>query len=193
MKLIPSVYLLINPNNSNTTFHSEQLAIFIRLEYFVNTSSLMHMPDLLIFVNNQDFAPVLLKENKALDLDYLTICTHAPYQSAYNSVKRSMAFLSEKLTGITLPIDEYGVHLDSQKNVVNKELAQYNFEFSENRLCELWNRDNIYDKPVTVYYVDQISQPFGDINHQYCHEYKTSNAALLLVQNNGFLLPIAKE
>ncbi|CAG8851004.1 3688_t:CDS:2, partial [Gigaspora margarita] len=163
-----------------------QLAIFIRPEYFVDTSLLIHMADLLSFVNDQDFALVLLKENDIrliwvllvdegpdknpkyfkilLNLDYLTVRMHAPYQSAYNPVKKSMVSLSEKLAGITLPIDEYSTHLDSQGNVVDEELAQCNFEFSGNRLCELWNRDDIYAPDIV----------------------------LLLDQNDGFLPPIAK-
>ncbi|CAG8834561.1 38678_t:CDS:2 [Gigaspora margarita] len=195
MKLIPSVYLLIDPNDSNTTLRSGQLAIFIRPEYFIGTSLLIHMANLLSLVNDQDFASVLLKENdirpiwvllvdrgpdknpkhfkniieycnlfQALDLDYLTVRTYALYQSAYNLVERSIASLSEKLAGITLPIDEYGMYLDSQENVVDEELAQRNFEFSGNRLCELWSRDDIYGKPITVQYIDQISQPFDDID-----------------------------
>ncbi|CAG8599805.1 2732_t:CDS:2, partial [Dentiscutata heterogama] len=44
-----------------------------------------------------------------------------------------------------------------------EELVWHNFEFSGNRLCKLWNRDDIYGKPITVHYVDQISQPFGNI------------------------------
>ncbi|CAG8817930.1 29317_t:CDS:2, partial [Gigaspora margarita] len=110
IKLIPSVYLLIDSNDSNTMLCSGQLTIFIRPEYF------------------------------ALDLDYLTICTYVPYQSAYSPMKRSMASLSEKFASITLPIDEYSM------------------------LCKLWSRDDIYSKPVTVYYVDQISQLFDDID-----------------------------
>src|SRR4051812_11750030 len=39
---------------------------------------------------------------KKLDLDYLTMRTHAPGQSAYNPVERSMASLSSKLAGIEL-------------------------------------------------------------------------------------------
>ncbi|CAG8798828.1 18963_t:CDS:2, partial [Gigaspora margarita] len=154
MKLIPLVYLVIDPADSNTMLCSEQLAIFIRPEYFVSTSSSIHMDDLLSLVDNQEFVSVLLCKNKTLDLDYLTIHMHAPYQSAYNPVERSMAFLSEKLAGITLPVDEYGVHPDSQGNIVDEELAWHNFEFLGNQL--------------------------------------SSDAALLLDQNDGFLPPITK-
>src|SRR6266536_3038762 len=61
---------------------------------------------------------------RALDLDYLTIRTHAPGQSAYNPVERSIASLSAKLASITLLIGEFGLHLNSQGNVIDEELAQ---------------------------------------------------------------------
>lgn len=248
MKLVPSVYLLIDPTDSNTALRTGQLAIFVRPEYFLNTSSLTHMTDLLTLINSQEFASILLKENnvkpiwvllvdggpdenpkhlkniieysnlfRTLDLDYLTIRTHAPYQSAYNPVERSMASLSEKLAGITLPVDEYGVHLDSQGNVVNEELARRNFEFSGKKLCEIWSRDQIYGRPVTVQYVDQSSKPFDNPasttwewierhaqlcrysldlkkckDRLCCSENKAPDAALLLNQNNGFLPPVTK-
>ena len=72
-----------------------------------------------------------------LNLNYLTVRTHALGQSAYNPVKHSMASLSGKLAEITLPLDEYRTHLNSQGNVVNEELAWHNFEFSGERLCEI--------------------------------------------------------
>ncbi|CAB4415079.1 unnamed protein product [Rhizophagus irregularis] len=43
----------------------------------------------------------------AFNLDYLSIQTHAPGQSAYNPIEHSMATLSQKLADITLPINKY--------------------------------------------------------------------------------------
>ena len=185
MKLIPSVYLVIDPVDSNDALRSGQLAIFVRPEYFVGTTSSTHMSDLQSIVANQHFVRALTKngqvrpiwvllvdggpdENprhmkniieycklfRSLNLDYLTVRTHAPGQSAYNPVERSMASLSTKLAGITLPVDKFGSHLDSQGKVVDDELARRNFEFSGKSLCDLWKRDEIYGKPVIVEYVD---------------------------------------
>ncbi|CAG8777658.1 6654_t:CDS:2, partial [Gigaspora margarita] len=146
------IYLLIDTNDSNTTLQSGQLAIFIRPEYFVGTSSLTHIADLLNLVNDQDFVSVLLKENDVRPI-WIILVDRGPDENpkhfkniidAYNSMERSMASLSEKLASITLPIDEYSMHLNSQGNVVDEELAQRNFEFSGNRLYELWSRDDIY-------------------------------------------------
>ncbi|GBC16002.2 hypothetical protein GLOIN_2v1766467 [Rhizophagus irregularis DAOM 181602=DAOM 197198] len=60
------------------------------------------------------------------DLDYLSIQTYAPSQSAYNPVERSMAMLSQKLASITLPINKYGSHLNSQGQVDDLKLAMIN-------------------------------------------------------------------
>ncbi|CAG8800375.1 44741_t:CDS:2 [Gigaspora margarita] len=43
MKLIPSVYLVIDLANLNDSFRLDQLAIFVRFEYFVGTTSLTYI------------------------------------------------------------------------------------------------------------------------------------------------------
>jgi len=249
MKLIPSVYLVINPADSSNTLRTGQLSIFIRPEYFIGTSLTTHMVDLESIVSNEEVSITLKKEGKvrpiwillvdggpdenpkhmkniiqyahlfrALDLDYLTIRTHAPGQSAYNLVERSMASLSAKLAGITLPVGEFGSHLNSQGNVVDEELARRNFEYSGKKLRDIWKRDDIHGKPVMVEYVDQEKHPFDNTepliswewienhtqicrysldikkckNRECCSEYRASNAATLLNENSGFLPPITK-
>src|SRR6266542_5951120 len=64
MKLIPSVYLVINPADSSNTLHTGQLSIFIRPEYFIGTSSETHMADLENIVSNEDFSSTLKKESQ---------------------------------------------------------------------------------------------------------------------------------
>jgi hypothetical protein len=248
MKLIPSVYLVINPADSSNTLRTGQISIFIRPEYFVGTSSATHIADLESIVANENFSTlknedkvrpiwVLLVDGgsdenpkhmkniiqyahlfQSLDLDYLTVRTHAPGQSAYNPVERSMASLSEKLAGITLPIGEFGSHLNGQGNVIDEELARRNFEYSGKKLRDIWKRDNIHGKPVTVEYIDQERHPFGEPkplilwnwieNHaqicrysldikkckdrECCNEYRAPDAAILLDENNGFLPSITK-
>lgn len=41
-KLIPSVYLVINPSNTNDSLHSGKVRIFIRPEYFLSTTCETH-------------------------------------------------------------------------------------------------------------------------------------------------------
>ncbi|CAG8846460.1 6398_t:CDS:2, partial [Gigaspora margarita] len=99
----------------------------------------------------------------SLNLDYLTIRTHALGQLAYNSVERSMLSLSKKVAGITLPIDHFGNHLDSQGNVQDYELGLQNFHYAGQALADLWRRDLIYGKPVFAKYVDGQTNPFSNI------------------------------
>ena len=64
MKLIPSVYLVIDPVDSNDALRSGQLAIFVRPEYFVGTTSSTHMSDLQSIVANQHFVRALTKNGQ---------------------------------------------------------------------------------------------------------------------------------
>ncbi|CAG8848303.1 34520_t:CDS:2, partial [Gigaspora margarita] len=203
-KLILLVYLIINSENMNKTLHQDQLSIYIQPEYFVGTSSLSHIKDLIDISKCDNFVSTLNNGNclksiwillvdrrpdknpkhlkniveycrlfRELDFDYLSVQTHAPYQSACNSVERSMCTLSEKLAGIELPVDKFELdykreqydlcftlmsiiesHLNSQGAVINEELARRNFEFFGQLLYEIWRRDNIHRRQVCVNYID---------------------------------------
>ncbi|CAG8834213.1 15582_t:CDS:2 [Gigaspora margarita] len=138
-KLIPLVYLAIDPSDLNI--------------YFAKAKSFNH-----IFENNVQIKPiwVLLVDREPdknprylknicrysrlfqfLDLDYLIVKTHAPGQLAYNSVEQAMCTLSGKLASITLPIDIFGSYLDSQDKVINQEPAKKNFCHAKETLCIL--------------------------------------------------------
>jgi len=77
---------------------------------------------------------------KKLDLDYLTVYTHALRQSAYNPVERSIAFLSEKLTGIELNAFIYNNHLENvngKVTIMDEDVGHRNFKHVGKRLCKL--------------------------------------------------------
>ncbi|EXX64505.1 hypothetical protein RirG_142050 [Rhizophagus irregularis DAOM 197198w] len=224
MKLIPFVYLTIDPTDSSNTLRTGKLSIFIRPEYFIGTSLETHIADLESIVSNEEFFTIIKKDDevkpiwillvdggpdenpkhmkniiqyahlfRALNLDYLTVRTHAPGQSAYNPVERDMTSLSAKLASITLP-------------------------FSGKRLCDIWRRDDIHGKPVTVKYIDKEIIPFNEFdsstswewienhaqicrysldikkckNRECCSENRATDAMLLLDENDGFLFPITK-
>ena len=170
-KLIPSVYLLINPKEADESLRAGQMAIFIRAQWHLGFSSTTHMTDILSLVSNEEFTEFFNYKGKVkplwillvdggpdenprhlknvnqycklfrhLNLDYLTIRTHAPGQSAYNPVERSMATLSKKVAGITLPIDNFGNHLNSQGKVRDHELGLQNFRYAGEKLADLWRR-----------------------------------------------------
>ncbi|RHZ68376.1 hypothetical protein Glove_295g15 [Diversispora epigaea] len=100
-----------------------------------------------------------------------------------------MASLSAKLAGITLPVNKFRSHLNSQEIVVDEELARQNFEYLGKKLCDIWKRDNIHGKPVNVEYIDQERHPFNESEPLI----SAPDAAIFLDDNNEFLLPIMKR
>jgi len=77
-----------------------------------------------------------------------------------------MATLSGKLAGITLPIDHFGKHLNSQGNVTNPELAAQNFQYAGKSLCDIWSCDSIFGKHVNAQYIDTLENPFEDLQFE---------------------------
>lgn len=71
------------------------------------------------------------------DLDALFIATNAPGRSAFNRVERKMAFLSNELSGLILPYDTYGSHLNEKAETIDPVLEKQNFEFAGNTLAEI--------------------------------------------------------
>ncbi|RGB32785.1 hypothetical protein C1646_762499 [Rhizophagus diaphanus] len=120
---------------------------------------------------------------RSLDLDYLTVRTHAPGQSAYNPVERSIASLSEKLASITLPIEEFGSHLNSQENYVDQEKNP--FDEPEPSISWKWIEEHIQ--------LCRYSLNIKKCKNRKCYsEYRAPDAAKLLDENNGFLPPTTK-
>uniref|UniRef100_A0A914XPY1 Uncharacterized protein n=1 Tax=Panagrolaimus superbus TaxID=310955 RepID=A0A914XPY1_9BILA len=90
--------------------------------------------------------------------DMVIVATHAPGQSAYNAVERSMAPLSKSLTGVILPYDTYGSHLNSSHKTVDKILEKRNFEAAGRSLAEIWGEMSISNYPVTAEFISPESQ-----------------------------------
>ncbi|GES72486.1 uncharacterized protein LOC106141435 [Rhizophagus clarus] len=223
-KLIPSVYLLINPSNSNNSLCSSKVQIFIRLEYFLGTSCKTHMVDLMSITKEEPFHEFTHNEDsvkpfwclltdggpdenprflvniskylllfKKLDLDYLTVWTYMPKQSAYNLVEQSMISLSGKLAGIELDVFAYGHHLGSineKVTIINDDLGCRNFKHVGKRLCELWSHDQINGHPVITTYVEKHDwTDFLDIEEDQPRAPEIYN---ILSTHNGFLPPVIK-
>lgn len=100
------------------------------------------------------------------NLDYLTIRTHASGQSKYNPVERGMAILSRKLAGITLPIDHFRSHQNTQGKVIVLELALQNFQYAGESLCDIWCKDLIFGKYVDTQYVEELTNLFENIEFE---------------------------
>ncbi|CAB4437176.1 unnamed protein product [Rhizophagus irregularis] len=228
-KLVPSVYLMMKPNESNDELRTGQLAIFVRRQWSLGTSSLSHMQDLKNLALDPKYSDVLKTNGKVrpiwvllVDGDYLTVRTHAPDQSKYNPVERGMATLSGKLAGITLPVDHFGSHLNTQGKVIDLELALQNFRYAGESLCDIWRKDLIFGKSVDARYVEQLTDPFENLEFEgtvkekeeerkqqkkkqenendipecfvpyCCGPSRAKEATELLLLNNGFLPPITK-
>ncbi|CAG8854986.1 34397_t:CDS:1, partial [Gigaspora margarita] len=58
-KLVPSVYLMIQPDKTNDDIRSEQLAIFVRLQWLLGTLSETHMEDLSSLISNAQYTEAL--------------------------------------------------------------------------------------------------------------------------------------
>jgi hypothetical protein len=87
------------------------------------------------------------------NLDGLFIATNAPGRSAFNRVERRMAPLSRELSGLVLPHEHFGGHLDSQGRTVDDTLEKSNFQFAGETLSKIWS-DVMIDKfPVIAEYI----------------------------------------
>lgn len=97
-----------------------------------------------------DFA---IKHFRSHDLDGFFLATNAPGRSAYNRVERRMAPLSRELSGVILPHDHFGSHLDSSGKTTDEELELKNFENAGNVLASIWSNTEIDNYPVIAKYI----------------------------------------
>ncbi|CAI2169224.1 14479_t:CDS:2 [Funneliformis geosporum] len=101
----------------------------------LDTSSLTHIQDLKRLASNSQYDD-MLKINGIVRSIWILLVNEGPdenpnhlknikayCQSKYNSIERDIATLYGKLAGITLPIDYFGIHLNTQGKVIDPELA----------------------------------------------------------------------
>jgi len=67
---------------------------------------------------------VAMSHFKKHNLDAIFIATNAPGRSAFNRVERRMAPLSRELSGLILPHDHFGSHLDANGKTTDAELEK---------------------------------------------------------------------
>jgi hypothetical protein len=91
---------------------------------------------------------------KTYNLDALFIITQAPGQTTFNIVERRLATLSQDLTGLVLPYDYFGTHLNVSGLTIDAELEKTNIRQTGEVLAEVWNMDMIDRHPVVAEYVD---------------------------------------
>ncbi|CAF2913796.1 unnamed protein product [Rotaria sp. Silwood2] len=91
---------------------------------------------------------------KRYNLDALFIITQAPGQTVNNVVERRLAALSQDLTGLVLPHDYFGTHLNVSGLTVDAEVEKENFKATGEVLAEIWSMDMIDRNPVVAQYID---------------------------------------
>ncbi|CAG8832599.1 15561_t:CDS:2 [Gigaspora margarita] len=153
-----------------------QVAIFVRPQWSIGTSSITHMEDLISLVSDNQYSEALKTNNEIKPIWILLVNGG---QSKYNPVERSMATLSGKLAGIVLPINHFGKHLDSQGNIIDTNLAAQNFNYAKTMLCDIWRCDPIFGKHVNATYVDKAINPAPEVTE-------------FLQLSNGFFPPVTK-
>eukprot|EP00731_Ephydatia_muelleri_P009113 Em0004g1451a len=68
--------------------------------------------------------------------------------------ERRMAPLSKELSGLILPHDKYGSHLNDQGLTIDTDLKKKNFAFAGSTLAEIWSQTVVDSHPIVVEYID---------------------------------------
>ena len=92
------------------------------------------------------------------NLDGLFIFTNAPGRSAFNKVERRMAPLSKALSGVILPHDHYGTHLDNNGKTIDDDLELKNFKYAGEALAQIWSELKIdsYNVAAEFIFSDEV-------------------------------------
>ena len=77
--------------------------------------------------------------------------------SAYNYVERRMAQLSKELTGVVVPHDTLGTHLNGKKKI-DEELEKKNFKGAGEVLANLWGK-LVLDGQIEPVELDELCKP----------------------------------
>ncbi|CAF3912210.1 unnamed protein product, partial [Rotaria sp. Silwood1] len=89
----------------------------------------------------------------------LFVAINAPDHSAYNPIERRMAPLSHDLSGLILPHDYYGNHLDDNGKTNHIALEEQNFQRAGDVLAEVWCNTVIDTQAVIAEYISPSSNP----------------------------------
>ena len=81
-------------------------------------------------------------------LDAIYVFCNAPGLSAYNKVERRMAPLSKDTSGIILPFDTFGSHLNASNKTIDIDLEKKNFKAAGEILASVWSETVIDGHPV---------------------------------------------
>ena len=91
---------------------------------------------------------------KKYNLDAFILVTQAPGQSIFNIAERRLALLSHDLSGLVLPHNYFGTHLNISGLTVDAELEKVNFKKTGEILAEVWNMNMIDRHQVVTEFID---------------------------------------
>ena len=118
------------------------------------------------------------------DLDAYFLATNAPWRSAFNRMERRMSNLSKELSGVILPHDHFGTHLDHNNKTIDEELELQNFEYAGEILAELWSKMVIDGHPVVAEF---IKDPPSEVSIIKLEDWRANH-----VRESQYLLQIVK-
>jgi hypothetical protein len=95
-----------------------------------------------------------IKKFKKYNLDAFILVTQAPGQSIFGTAERRLALLSHDLSGLVLPHNYFGTHLNISGLTVDAELEKMNFRKTGEILAEIWNMNMIDQHQVVAEYID---------------------------------------
>ncbi|CAB4426249.1 unnamed protein product [Rhizophagus irregularis] len=176
-KLIPSVYLMINLNESNDELRTGNLVIVVRPQWSLGTFSLIHMQDLESLNLNSQYNNVQ-KSNGMIRPIWILLVDgnyggpdenprHLKNINAYCQLfkKFDLDFLSVRTHAPGQskynPVERGMATLSGKLAGITLPINHFGEAF-----CEIWRRDLIFGKKVEVCYVDTLMDPFEDIQFE---------------------------
>ena len=162
-KLIPSVYGVCEVTQKGNVSYSGDTFIRVRSGKHDTSNAYTHAYDMqeLFKCNEVKRKPILILTTdgasdeaprfpkplasavyffKELKLDVFLHAVNAAGLSAFNAVERRMSPLSHDITGLILPHDSYGNHLDASGKTIDDELEKKNFFKAAETLSEVWSK-----------------------------------------------------
>lgn len=103
-----------------------------------------------------------IKKFKKYNLDAFILVTQAAGQSAFGIVERRLALLSHDLSGLVLPHNYFGTHLNMSGMTIDADLEKRNFKKTGETLAEVWSMNMIDRQPVVAEYIEP-PEPTEDI------------------------------
>ncbi|KAL4721037.1 hypothetical protein ACJJTC_012456 [Scirpophaga incertulas] len=166
-KMIPSVYAgcIIKGNDmgrAEAITYSGPTYVAIRSGKHSSSTASTHAVDFNKLATLNNFKEIMRDEEGRLKPVVLISSDGGPdepmtrdiQRSAFNRVERRMAPLSRELSGLILPHDSYGTHLDEQGRTKDHDLEKMNFQKAGEVLTEVWNNMVIDGHDVVAEYLE---------------------------------------